>query len=151
MPAEPTRANGYLVGLDTPLDPPTLNGVFGDIHTRLNEAETAVATFEDALDTLEASALASIQATVAPAIAAAQAALTSLQTQVGLAEDAVQNLINSGLPATGVAFTPASGIAADNVQDAIVEVKSDVEGSVAATVAALPTKGSTIALALALG
>jgi hypothetical protein len=139
----PSPDTDYAAPLDMALTKASWDAAMVSIGTRLRGLEAVEADFQTVVEQLEGQALAVIQTNIAPILATLREEIIELRAQILLAEDAVSILLAGNLPAENILFTPAAGIAANNVQAALVEVANDV--------AAAPTAGTAIALALALG
>lgn len=134
----------YRIAEGEPVTSAKLNLIIADLDARLADLSVLRDVVAKAIDEMRVLGLERIDVLLSPPLA-------TILEQVTVASEAVAGLLNSGLPATGVAFTPAVGIAATNVQDALVAVKSDVEASVAASLATVPSEDDVIVFALALG
>ncbi|OYW64652.1 MAG: hypothetical protein B7Z40_13455, partial [Bosea sp. 12-68-7] len=120
MPQTPNRDNGYAVGVDTPLNPPTWNSVLGDVHTRLNDAEAAIASYDSTIDELRLLGLESFNETITPLIEGAQESVETIQAALAEAEDVINELVQGQLPATAITYEGAGEFASlENVQQAI--------------------------------
>lgn len=134
----------YRIAEGEPVTSAKLNLIIADLDARLADLSVLRHVVAQAIEEMRVLGLERIDVLLSPPLA-------TILDQANVASQAVQDLLSSGLPAEGVAFTPAAGIAATNVQDAIVEVKSDVEASVAASLATVPSEDDVFALAIALG
>lgn len=149
----PTPSNGYLISLDTALDPPNLNSIFGSIHTRLGELEGQIVDWEAAVDNLNNLGLQVIAENLEPQLQAARDQLADLQAQADALADQVAALIAAGIFASGVTVTPIDGLTATTVQAALVELLGKIGTNATAittlatsTTAALAAKADTSAL-----
>ena len=115
MPSiQPTPSNNYLIQDDTPLDPDTLNAIFGSISGRLKTQEAQIVDWEAAVDNLNNLGLQVIAENLAPQILAARDQVTLLQSQANAVEDQIAALISAGIFASGVTVTPIAGLNAAN-------------------------------------
>lgn len=120
------------------------------LHSRIQEREALEDSFEALIAEGTSLSIQAIQENLGPQLVAVQEQIDALQAVILEAEDAVALIINQGLPAASVQFTPAAGIGAVTAQAAFVEVAGDIAALSAATAAALTTKPS-LGLTIALG
>lgn len=152
----PTPLNNYLIQEDTPLDPDTLNEIFGSIGNRLVAQEAQIVDWEAAVDNLNNLGLQVIAENLAPQIQAARDQVTLLQSQANAVEDQIAALISAGIFASGVTVTPIAGLNVTNttVQLALASLLAKIgtngtaiDDLAEATADALALKADTSALA----
>lgn len=164
----PSPENRYRVFPDHKLTAALLNTILTSIAERIEAREELETSFEELIAVGTGQALETIQENVAPQLAAVNEALAAVQAAILVAEDAINELLSGNIPAGNVVFTPAGGIAATNVQAAIVELGGDIQAAetrigtaedrldgvdttVADIQAAALTRGQVTALSIALG
>ncbi len=143
----PTPSNGYLISLDTALDPPNLNSIFGSLHARLGELEGQIVDWEGAVDNLNNLGLQVIAENLEPQLQAARDQFALLQAQADALADQVAALIAAGIFATSVTVTPIVGLAATTAQGAIAELLAKIGASADALTTAINAKADATALA----
>lgn len=146
----PSPSDDYAAPAGMRLSKDAWDAALTSIGARLRSLEEIEADLQAVIDGLTGQALATISANIAPQIAAIRETIVDLNNDIALAEAAVVQLIATQLPADNIVSTPVNGVAATNVQAAIAELGGDVI-ALNTAISATPTRGATIALALALG
>lgn len=141
----PSPDTDYAAPLDMALTKASWDAAMVSIGTRLRGLEAVEADFQTVVEQLEGQALAVIQTNIAPILATLREEIIELRAQILLAEDAVSILTQGNVFAESVTFVPDGGIAAGNVQEALVEVAGDIQ------VARSEARAPAITFAIALG
>lgn len=133
----PSSSDDYTVTNATELTAAVCNAIFNSIGARLRALEAVEASFQSLIDLGTSQALASIAANVEPELVAARAALTQLQVDTALAEDAVAAILAGSIPLSSV-----TGLSAALASKATSE---DVAAALAALVGSAPATLDTLA------
>ena len=157
MPSiQPTPSNDYLFQSETPLDPDTLNSVFGSISARLKVQEAQIVDWQAAVDNLNNLGLQVIAENLEPQLQAARDQIDLLRSQADAVEDQIALLISAGIYATGVTLTPIAGFNSGNInlQQAVSLLLAEIDaGDLALTTAlndAIALKADATALSTAI-
>lgn len=127
----------------TRLDAAELNARFLSLHARLRALEAISFTFEALAIEIGNLGIQRINALILPLIEQAQAELATIVEASEAALELLAQIQQAGLPAVNITLAPIPGLSAETVQDGLAEL--------AVQMAQRPTRGESVALAIALG
>jgi adenylosuccinate lyase len=150
MTSLPSPNNDYAAPANMPLTKAAWDAAMVSIGERLRAVEALEADLQSVIDAGVASGQAAIADALAPILAQYADEAQALRDQIALAEDQLAAISAGGVVAANISVSPIVGLSATNGQAAFSEIVALVNGT-SDGLSARPTKGTVIALALALG
>lgn len=139
----PTAANDYHVDLTTRITQEVWNATVGDMAKRMRVLEEIKVSFAAIEAAGISAALKRIDIVIGPAIDQVNVILSVAEEKAEQIAALLAQLQGTGLPAVNITLAPIPGLSAQTVQAGMAELAGQVSQR--------PTRGESLALAIALG